>query len=91
MAQVNIRVDDNLKDQADKLFTALGMNFSVAVNVFLAHAVRQGGMPFELTTRTDPFYSESNMRALRQSIQEINEGKLIPKTMEELQAMEENE
>ena len=89
MAQVNIRIDDTLKEQGDKLFGALGMNFSTAVSAFVSQAVREGGMPFALTTKTDPFYSESNMRVLRQSIREAEEGRVVTKTMEELRAMEE--
>lgn len=88
MAQVNIRIDDTLKEQGDKLFTALGLNFSTAVSAFVSQAVREGGIPFELTTKTDPFYSESNMRVLRQSIREAEDGKFITKTMDELLAME---
>ena len=49
---------------------------TTAVNMFVRQVVRQGGIPFEITTKTDPFYSESNMRVLRQSIKEANEGKL---------------
>lgn len=37
----------------------------------------------------DPFYSESNQRVLRQSIQDMKEGRFIIKTMEELEAMAE--
>ena len=76
MAQVNIRIDDNLKEQAEKLFNSLGMNFSATVNIFVSQAVREGGIPFEITTRIDPFYSEANMKILRKSIREANEGKL---------------
>jgi DNA-damage-inducible protein J len=90
MAQVNIRVDDNLKEQAEKLFDGLGLNLTTAISAFLVQAVRVRGIPFELTTRDDPFYSESNMKALRQSIQEANEGKFVSKTMDELLAMEED-
>jgi len=76
MAQVNIRIDDDLKSSADKLFDELGLNMSVAVNIFFRQAVRQGGIPFELTTKVDPFYSEANMKVLRQAIKEADEGKL---------------
>jgi DNA-damage-inducible protein J len=76
MAQVNIRIDDGLKERADSLFAELGLNMTTAVNIFVRQVVRQGGMPFEITTKTDPFYSESNMRVLRQSIKEADEGKL---------------
>ena len=76
MAQVNIRLDDNLKEKADSLFEELGLNMTTAVNLFVRQVVRQGGIPFEITTRIDPFYSESNMNVLRQSINEADEGKL---------------
>lgn len=89
MAQVNIRIDDTLKEQGEKLFHALGLNFSTAVSAFVSQAVREGGMPFTLTTKTDPFYGEINMGVLRQSIQEAEKGMVISKTMEELRAMEE--
>lgn len=89
MAQVNIRIDDKLKEQGDKLFGALGINFSTAVSAFVSQAVREGGMPFALTTKADQFYSESNMKVLRQSIREAEEGRVITKTLDELRAMEE--
>jgi DNA-damage-inducible protein J len=76
MAQVNIRIDDTLKERGEKLFNTLGLSFSSAVNLFVSQAVRQGGIPFEITTRIDPFYNEANMKILRKSIQEANEGKL---------------
>lgn len=76
MAQVNIRIDDKLKEEAESLFNALGMNMTSAVNIFISQAVRQGGIPFEITTRIDPFYSEENMKILRKSILAANEGKL---------------
>lgn len=89
MAQVNIRIDDDIKEKADHLFNELGMNMSTAFNVFVRQAVRQGGIPFEITTRPDPFYSESNMKVLKQSIADMDAGRgVITKTMEELEAME---
>jgi len=89
MAQVNIRIDDSIKDQGERLFNTLGMNLSTAVNIFIRQAVREGGIPFQITTKSDPFFSEANMRVLRQSIQEAEEGKFVTKTLDELRAMEE--
>lgn len=90
MAQLNIRIDDDLKEQGDKLFSTLGLSFSTAFSIFVSQSVREGGLPFSVTTKTecDPFYSESNMKALQHSIQQGKEGKFIRKTLEELQAME---
>lgn len=37
---MSFRVDKNLKKQADDLFKKLGMNTSVALNMFLTQCVR---------------------------------------------------
>lgn len=73
MAQINIRVNDNLKEDVEKLFNALEMNFSSAVNIFISQAVGEGGIPFAVTTRTgsDPFYSAENMARLRKYIDQM--------------------
>ena len=89
MAQINIRIDDNLKEQAEILFEELGLNMSTAFNVFIRQSIRQGGIPFEITTQVDPFFSESNMKILQQSLKEANEGKFVSKSLEELKEMEE--
>jgi DNA-damage-inducible protein J len=90
MAQLNIRLDDELKARAEELFSELGLSLSAAVSVFFSQAVRERGIPFHITAEEDPFYSESNMRALRESIRQAKEGKFAKSTtLEELLAMEE--
>ena len=74
MAQVNIRIDDELKNRAEVLFDELGMNMTTAFTMFIKAAVRQNGIPFELSI--DPFYSEKNMKVLRESIRDADAGKL---------------
>ena len=76
MPQVNIRIDDGLKERADFLFDELGLNMTTAINMFVKQVVRQGRIPFDITIHTDPFYSDSNMRVLRQSIADADAGKL---------------
>lgn len=88
MAQINIRIDDNLKEQAEILFEELGLNMSTAFNVFIRQSIRQGGIPFEITTQVDPFFSESNVKILQESIKEANDGKSISKSFEQLKEME---
>ena len=53
MAQtnINIRMDEDLKKQAEILFSDLGLNMSTAFNMFVRQAVRTGGIPFEITTK----------------------------------------
>jgi len=49
-ANINIRVDSDVKNKAQDLFTALGMDMTTAVNIFLRQAIRKNGIPFDLVT-----------------------------------------
>ncbi len=46
---INIRMDADLKAQADELFSDLGLNMTTAVNMFVRQAIRQQGIPFTVT------------------------------------------
>ena len=50
-----------------------GMNVSVAINMFIKAVLREHKLPFEI--KTDPFYSENNIKYLEKVVAEINEGK----------------
>lgn len=45
---LNIRTDKAVKEQAEALFSELGLNMTTAVNMFLRTAIRENGIPFEL-------------------------------------------
>lgn len=46
---ISIRMDAELKAQADALFAELGMNISTAFNIFVRQSLREGGLPFDVT------------------------------------------
>lgn len=46
---ISIRMDSDLKAQADLLFSNLGMNISTAFNIFVRQSLREGGIPFNVT------------------------------------------
>ncbi|MBP1904459.1 DNA-damage-inducible protein J [Paenibacillus turicensis] len=46
---ISIRMDAELKTQADALFAELGMNISTAFNIFVRQSLREGGLPFDVT------------------------------------------
>ncbi len=46
---INIRMDADLKAQADQLFADLGLNMTTAVNMFVRQAIRQQGIPFPIS------------------------------------------
>ena len=69
---VTIRMDENLKKQAERLFEEMGLNMTTAFTIFTKAVVREQKIPFEITA--DPFYSETNQAHLRKSIAELNAG-----------------
>ena len=46
----SIRMDSDLKAQADELFNELGMNLTTAFNIFVRQSLREGGIPFAIKT-----------------------------------------
>ena len=46
---ISIRMDADLKAQADALFGELGMNITTAFNIFVRQALREGRIPFEIS------------------------------------------
>jgi DNA-damage-inducible protein J len=88
MANINIRVDDGLKKQAESIFSELGLSMSAATTIFYKQVVRYGGIPFDLRVN-DPFYSTENQARLQKTIDNYSSGKSKPiiKTMEELEVM----
>ena len=65
---LNIRIDKDLKERAEAVFADMGMSMTTAFNIFVRQTLRQGKIPFEIYA--DPFYSDSNMRALGNSIKQ---------------------
>lgn len=46
---ISIRMDSDLKAQADSFFGELGMNLSTAFNIFVRQSLRDGRIPFDIS------------------------------------------
>ncbi|MDR0915828.1 MAG: type II toxin-antitoxin system RelB/DinJ family antitoxin [Oscillospiraceae bacterium] len=77
MAQtnINIRIDEDLKREFEATCDFLGMNITTAMTVFAKKVSREKRIPFDIGY--DPFYSESNMRAIDRAIDDIEAGRNI--------------
>ena len=49
---MTIRMNKDVKQQAQQLFAELGMDVTTAINVFLRQAIRYKGFPFDVTLHT---------------------------------------
>ena len=73
MAQLSMRIDDDVKKRAELACNALGMTMSTAINLYLVKLGNEMRIPFEVSV--DPFYNPENQRVLEKSIQQLNAGK----------------
>jgi DNA-damage-inducible protein J len=88
MAQtlINIRMDEDLKKSMEHTCQELGMNMTTAFTIFAKKMSREHRIPFDVSV--DPFYSQANIQAIKESVEQLKQGKVVTKTMEELEAME---
>ena len=47
-ANLNVRIDEDLKRSAEQLFSDLGLSMSAAITIFLKSSVDYNGIPFEI-------------------------------------------
>ena len=73
MTQISLRVDDNVKRQAESVCAEIGMSLSTAINIYLKRLGRERRVPFDVSA--DPFYSEANISILTSRIDDINANK----------------
>lgn len=71
---LNVRMDEDVKRRFDEFCADVGMNASVAVNLFVKTVVREQRIPFQITSGLDPFWSEENQAVLRRSIAQLDAG-----------------
>lgn len=44
----SIRLDSEVKEQAQQVFSNLGMDMTTAINIFLRQAIQYQGLPFDV-------------------------------------------
>ena len=79
---VNIRMDKDLKEHADILFSKMGFNMTTAVNTFVRQCLREESIPFQIKPY-DHYKSK-----IKLSLQQADEGRLIPFSIDELESFE---
>lgn len=48
-ANINVRINPELKKEADSILSSLGLSISSAINIFLMKTVQEQGIPFDVT------------------------------------------
>ncbi len=71
-SSITIRIDANLKKDAEAIFEQMGLNFTTAYLIFTKAVVREKRIPFEISI--DPFYSTNNQSYLLQAAKAMDNG-----------------
>ena len=69
----NIRIDSNVRQEADALFRSMGMSMSTAINLFLRQAVIQGKLPLTEVV-AEPAYADALLRDVAETEAAIKNG-----------------
>ncbi len=69
MAQISLRIEDDVKKNAEQACADIGISLSTAINIYLKKLGREKRIPFEVSV--DPFYSRENMDRLRKSVAQM--------------------
>ena len=71
--QLNIRVDGDDKRAFEDFCSQVGMNTTVAINMYIKNVIRTNRLPFAV--EADPFYSAENMSRLDQAARDASAGR----------------
>ena len=77
-------MDADIKRQFEGFCAEVGMNAATAFNMFARAVLREKRLPFDVTTESDPFYSENNLAHLRRGITALNSGKGVERDIIEV-------
>ena len=72
---INLRIEPDVKAQADAVFSSLGISITDAINVFLHASIMEGGFPFQ---PKQPRYNRETLMAMQEA-KDIMAGKVKAK------------
>lgn len=65
---MNIRIDKELKSEAEALFADMGMNMTTAVTIFIKQSVKQRKIPFEIVANYPNKITQESMEEVEAMI-----------------------
>jgi len=69
---IHVRIDDDIKTQAQQIFSDMGLDLSTAVNMFIKQVVLTRGFPY--LPSADPFYTTANIAHLMEVKKDVDAG-----------------
>ena len=82
MANVNVRIDESIKSDAERIFSELGLTPSTAINLFYKQVIRTHSIPF-------PLKAEIPNRKTRKALKEAERIEKHPNKYKKYDSVEE--
>ena len=83
---VQVRIDEDLKNQATAVYDALGIDLSTAVRMFLKRSVMVNGVPFSMILSDSETKAEKAAKALISSNREALKNGTSEMSLDEINA-----
>ncbi len=82
-ANINIRIEPEVKKEAEELFGSFGISVTDAINIFLHTSLMQGGFPFVIK---QPRFNKETEDAMQEA-RDILAGKIQAKTYDSVEEL----
>lgn len=82
-ASISMKVDPQIKAEAESIYGSLGMTLTEAINIFLHKSILEGGLPFDVR---QPRYNSETEAAIREA-RDILAGKMPTGSYDSASAM----
>jgi DNA-damage-inducible protein J len=69
---IHFRADEQIKTQASEILANLGMDMTTGLNIFLRTLVKEGGIPFRVTTEPEPPVNKEFAAYIRRALTEAD-------------------
>lgn len=69
-ANINIRIDAEVKQAAERIYSELGLSMTTAINMFLRQSIRENGLPLSMKLPAPPDLIVHSTADIEQKLEE---------------------
>jgi len=83
---IQVRVDEQLKDDVVNLYESMGIDISTAIRIFFKKSLVEGGIPFSMKASEKPYSSSVGLGALGRLRQQASDEGIPDLSLDEINA-----
>lgn len=83
---LQLRIDDNLRQEAAEIYAQLGLDLSTAIRMFLTRSVQVRGIPFSMLLPEEDYKATAAVAAMKRMSQNAEWSGISEMTLDEINA-----